>query len=103
MEGRELIIRNEIAVLKRISSGHLNIVTLHDYFEVGLLKMCTYASTCAQLIAYFPGGSTRKRNHTDFSVISAELTRASPQHRCGAPPHDLWSHHVHSQLWHRSS
>ncbi|KIK27218.1 hypothetical protein PISMIDRAFT_22187 [Pisolithus microcarpus 441] len=33
MEGRELIIRNEIAVLKRISSGHLNIVTLHDYFE----------------------------------------------------------------------
>lgn len=27
-------VRNEIAVLKRVSSGHLNIVTLHDYFEV---------------------------------------------------------------------
>ena len=27
-------VRNEIAVLKRISSGHKNIVTLHDYFEV---------------------------------------------------------------------
>ena len=27
-------VRNEIAVLKRISSGHRNIVTLHDYFEV---------------------------------------------------------------------
>lgn len=30
-------VRNEIAVLKRISSGHRNIVTLHDYFEVCLL------------------------------------------------------------------
>lgn len=27
-------VRNEIAVLKKISSGHKNIVTLHDYFEV---------------------------------------------------------------------
>ena len=26
--------RNEIAVLKRVSKGHRNIVTLHDYFEV---------------------------------------------------------------------
>lgn len=27
-------VRNEIAVLKKISKGHTNIVTLHDYFEV---------------------------------------------------------------------
>ncbi|KAJ7321887.1 kinase-like domain-containing protein [Mycena albidolilacea] len=33
MEGREYLVRNEIAVLKRISKGHPNIVTLHDYFE----------------------------------------------------------------------
>ncbi|KAJ7216383.1 kinase-like domain-containing protein [Mycena pura] len=33
MEGREHLVRNEIAVLKRISSTHPNIVTLHDYFE----------------------------------------------------------------------
>ncbi|KAJ6481915.1 kinase-like domain-containing protein [Mycena sanguinolenta] len=33
MEGREYLVRNEITVLKRISSGHPNIVTLHDYFE----------------------------------------------------------------------
>ncbi|KAF8809413.1 Pkinase-domain-containing protein [Phlegmacium glaucopus] len=33
MEGREHMVRNEIAVLKRISSSHRNIVTLHDYFE----------------------------------------------------------------------
>lgn len=29
-------VRNEIAVLKRVSKGHPNIVTLHDYFEVCL-------------------------------------------------------------------
>ncbi|THH03031.1 hypothetical protein EW145_g6587, partial [Phellinidium pouzarii] len=33
MEGREYMVRNEIAVLKRVSRGHTNIVTLHDYFE----------------------------------------------------------------------
>ncbi|KAG8850928.1 hypothetical protein FRB96_009561 [Tulasnella sp. 330] len=33
MEGREHMVRNEIAVLKRVSQGHPNIVTLHDYFE----------------------------------------------------------------------
>lgn len=33
MEGREHMVRNEIAVLKRISSGNLHVVTLHDYFE----------------------------------------------------------------------
>ena len=27
-------VRNEIAVLKKISKSHPNIVTLHDYFEV---------------------------------------------------------------------
>jgi hypothetical protein len=34
MEGREYMVRNEINVLKKISKGHKNIVTLHDYFEV---------------------------------------------------------------------
>ncbi|TCD63008.1 hypothetical protein EIP91_006100 [Steccherinum ochraceum] len=34
MEGREYMVRNEIAVLKKVSQGHRNIVTLHDYFEV---------------------------------------------------------------------
>jgi calcium/calmodulin-dependent protein kinase I len=33
MEGREYMVRNEIAVLKKVSSGHRNIVTLYDYFE----------------------------------------------------------------------
>lgn len=33
MAGREHMVRNEIAVLKRISMGHQNILTLVDYFE----------------------------------------------------------------------
>ncbi|KAF7911690.1 uncharacterized protein EAE98_011954 [Botrytis deweyae] len=33
MAGREHMIRNEIAVLKRVSMGHQNILTLVDYFE----------------------------------------------------------------------
>lgn len=33
MRGKEHMIRNEIEVLKRISNGHPNILTLFDYFE----------------------------------------------------------------------
>lgn len=33
MEGREHMVRNEINVLKRVSQGHKNILTLVDYFE----------------------------------------------------------------------
>jgi serine/threonine protein kinase len=33
MRGREGIVMNEINVLKRVSKGHKNIVTLVDYFE----------------------------------------------------------------------
>ncbi|KAH7106896.1 Pkinase-domain-containing protein [Auriculariales sp. MPI-PUGE-AT-0066] len=46
MEGREHMVRNEIAVLKKVSSGHRNIVTLHDYFETAhnlylVFDLCT--------------------------------------------------------------
>lgn len=33
MAGREHMVRNEIAVLRKISMGHENILTLVDYFE----------------------------------------------------------------------
>ncbi|TGZ81200.1 Pkinase-domain-containing protein [Ascodesmis nigricans] len=33
MAGREHMVRNEIAVLKKVSIGHANILTLVDYFE----------------------------------------------------------------------
>ncbi|CAG8762056.1 5290_t:CDS:2, partial [Dentiscutata heterogama] len=32
-QGKEFMLRNEITVCKRISQGHKNILTLHDYFE----------------------------------------------------------------------
>ncbi|KAH9903202.1 Pkinase-domain-containing protein [Cubamyces lactineus] len=46
MEGREYMVRNEIAVLKKISKGHRNVVTLHDYFETAhnlylVFDLCT--------------------------------------------------------------
>jgi len=46
MEGREHMVRNEIAVLKRVTAGHKNIVTLHDYFETAhnlylVFDLCT--------------------------------------------------------------
>ncbi|KAG6826472.1 hypothetical protein H0H92_015661 [Tricholoma furcatifolium] len=46
MEGREHMVRNEIAVLKRVSSGNIHIVTLHDYFETAhnlylVFDLCT--------------------------------------------------------------
>lgn len=46
MEGREHMVRNEIAVLKHVSRGHRNIVTLHDYFETShnlylIFDLCT--------------------------------------------------------------
>ncbi|KAJ6597508.1 kinase-like domain-containing protein [Mycena vulgaris] len=41
MEGKEDWVRNEIAVMKRISSGNPNVVTLHDYFETRVnLYLC---------------------------------------------------------------
>ncbi|KAI0260005.1 Pkinase-domain-containing protein [Gloeopeniophorella convolvens] len=50
MEGRESMIRNEIAVLKRVSSGHQNIVTLYDYFEtINNLYLCFDLCTGGEL------------------------------------------------------
>ena len=46
MAGREHMVRNEIAVLKRVSVGHRNILTLVDYFET--MNNCkSGAPTCA--------------------------------------------------------
>ena len=85
-------VRNEIAVLKRVSSGHPNIVTLHDYFEVclqftsylgfttmdcRLLTIYICASTFAQVAssstAYVREGSIQKRN----SFLSLDFFKSS--------------------------
>jgi serine/threonine protein kinase len=33
MKGKETMMINEIEVLKKVSQGHPNIITLYDYFE----------------------------------------------------------------------
>lgn len=41
MADGDLQVRNEIAVLKRVSMGHQNILTLVDYFET--MNNCTHS------------------------------------------------------------
>ncbi|KAF9455029.1 kinase-like protein [Macrolepiota fuliginosa MF-IS2] len=57
MEHREHMIRNEMAILRRISGGHCNVVTLHDHFETTrnlylVFDLCTggqlFERVCAQ-------------------------------------------------------
>lgn len=43
MAGREHMVRNEIAVLRKVSMGHQNILTLVDYFET--MNNCKSSST----------------------------------------------------------
>jgi len=66
MEGREHMVRNEIAVLKKVSRGNKNIVTLHDYFETAhnlylVFDLCTggelFDRICAKGYYYEPDAS----------------------------------------------
>ncbi|KAF9028167.1 Pkinase-domain-containing protein [Hymenopellis radicata] len=46
MKGREHLVRNEVNILKKISTGHKNIVSLRDYFETEynlylVFELCT--------------------------------------------------------------
>lgn len=50
MMGREHMVRNEIAVLKRVSMGHQNILTLVDYFETMNNCLCP-RHDCSHLFA----------------------------------------------------
>ncbi|TYJ53249.1 hypothetical protein B9479_006116 [Cryptococcus floricola] len=61
--GREHMVRNEIAVLKRVSAGHKNIVQLHDFFETThnlylVFDLCTGGELFDRICArgsYFEG------------------------------------------------
>jgi len=47
MLGREHMVRNEVAVLHKISMGHESILTLVDYFET--VNSCNFASSLLSL------------------------------------------------------
>ncbi|KAK7680323.1 hypothetical protein QCA50_016563 [Cerrena zonata] len=89
MEGREYMVRNEIAVLKRVSQGHKNIVTLHDYFETAhnlylVFDLCTGGELFDRICA--------KGNY--YEADAAELVRTVFKavkwiHECGIVHRDL--------------
>lgn len=89
MEGREHMVRNEIAVLKKVSSGHRNIVTLHDYFETAhnlylVFDLCTGGELFDRICA--------KGNY--YEADAAELVRTILRavqyiHGCGIVHRDL--------------
>jgi len=89
MEGREHMVRNEIAVLKKISSGHKNIVTLHDYFETSHnLYLCFDLCTGGELF-----DSICAKGHY-YEADAAALIRTILQavkyiHDCGIVHRDL--------------
>ncbi|KAI4524239.1 putative serine/threonine protein kinase [Schizophyllum commune] len=89
MQGREHMVRNEIAVLKRISSGHKNIVTLHDYFETTHnLYLCFDLCTGGELFDRI----CAKGNY--YEADAANLVRTILQavkyiHDCGIVHRDL--------------
>lgn len=50
MRGREHMIRNEISILKKVSQGHDNIITLVDFFEtMNNLYLITELATGGEL------------------------------------------------------
>ncbi|OCB87270.1 Pkinase-domain-containing protein [Sanghuangporus baumii] len=89
MEGREYMVRNEIAVLKRVSKGHRNIVTLHDYFETTHnLYLCFDLCTGGELFDRI----CAKGNY--YEADAADLVRTIMRavdyiHGCGIVHRDL--------------
>ncbi|KDQ56794.1 hypothetical protein JAAARDRAFT_36276 [Jaapia argillacea MUCL 33604] len=89
MQGREYMIRNEINVLKRVSKGHPNIVTLKDYFETAhnlylVFDLCTGGELFDRICA--------KGNY--YEADAAALVRTVMQavrylHDCGIVHRDL--------------
>ncbi|EIN14529.1 Pkinase-domain-containing protein [Punctularia strigosozonata HHB-11173 SS5] len=89
MEGREYMVRNEIAVLKRISSGHANIVTLHDYFETAHnLYLCFDLCTGGELFDRI----CAKGNYYEAdaaALVRTILNAVKYIHDCGIVHRDL--------------
>ncbi|PFH53484.1 hypothetical protein AMATHDRAFT_1144 [Amanita thiersii Skay4041] len=89
MEGREHMVRNEIAVLKRVSSGHPNIVTLHDYFETThnlylVFDLCTGGELFDRICAK---GNYYEKDAAD--LVRTIMKAVKYIHECGIVHRDL--------------
>jgi len=89
MEGREHMVRNEIAVLKKVSSGHPNIVTLHDYFETShnlylCFDLCTGGELFDRICAK---GSYNEPDAAD--LVRTIFKGVKYIHECGIVHRDL--------------
>lgn len=89
MEGREHMVRNEIAVLKRVTSGYRNIVTLHDYFETAhnlylVFDLCTGGELFDRICAkgqYFEADAA--------NLVRTIMCAVEYIHSCGVVHRDL--------------
>ncbi|KAF8324022.1 calmodulin-dependent protein kinase [Clavulina sp. PMI_390] len=89
MEGREYMVRNEIAVLKKVSAGHENIVTLYDYFETAnnlylVFDLCTGGELFDRICAK---GSYYERDAAE--IVRTVLGAVKYIHDCGIVHRDL--------------
>jgi len=66
-----LQVRNEIAVLKKVSSGHRNIVTLYDYFEASPSPI--YHLSSSSMTSW----NITHRRHTIFTFASISVLGGS--------------------------
>ncbi|TDL27856.1 Pkinase-domain-containing protein [Rickenella mellea] len=89
MEGREYMVRNEIAVLKRVSKGHPNIVTLHDYFETTHnLYLCFDLCTGGELFDRICAKGNYYE-HEAANLVRTVLGAVQYIHDCGIVHRDL--------------
>lgn len=89
MEGRENMVRTEISVLSKISSGHRNVVTLHDYFETANnVYLCFDLCTGGQLLQRVC--SRGKFHEPDAANLVKKICGAIEYiHKCGIIHRDL--------------
>jgi serine/threonine protein kinase len=89
MEGREHMVRNEIAVLKKVSKSHRNIVTLHDYFETAhnlylCFDLCTGGELFDRICAK---GNYYEKDAAD--LVRIIFSAVAYLHQCGIVHRDL--------------
>ena len=78
-------LRNEIAVLKRISKSHRNIVTLHDYFEV--LPMSSRHPHAILSCSFTTRPPTISISASIFAPVGSSSTVSAPRVTITKGPH----------------